>query len=97
MPRGSVERRLRQATARLRKARDELAVLDQQLMALTHEADDARVRALVGDSREAERTYREAQRHVEAMTRSRAATAATIAELERTVDELLERFVPDPR
>ena len=72
-------------------------MIDQQLMALTHEADDARVRALVGESREAEREHREAQRHVDAMTKSRASTVAAIGQLERTVDELLERFAPDPR
>ncbi|HVM02281.1 MAG TPA: hypothetical protein VM263_06385 [Acidimicrobiales bacterium] len=94
---GSVERRLRQATARLRKARQELAVIDEQLAALSEEADDLRVRALVGDSPLADRESRQAQGHVEAMARSRAATVATIAELERTVDELLEKFVPGAR
>jgi flagellar biosynthesis chaperone FliJ len=93
----SVERRLRQATARLRKLREELAVIDEQLAALAEEADDARVRSLVGESPMADREHREAQSHVDAMARSRAATVATIAELERTVDELLERFVPGAR
>ena len=93
----SVERRLRQATARLKKAREELGVIDEQLAALAEEADDLRVRALVGDSPMAERESREAQSHVEAMRRSRAATAAAIADLERTVDELLEKFVPGAR
>ena len=86
-----------QATARLRKAREELVVIDEQLAALADEADDARVRALVGDSPLAEREHREAQSHVDAMARSRAATVAAIAELERTVDDLLERFVPGAR
>ena len=93
----SIERRLRQVTAQLRQAREELGVLDEQLAALADEADEARVRALVGDSPLADREHRDAQRHVDAMTRSRAATAATIARLERTVDELLEQFVPDSR
>ena len=97
MSQASVERRLRQATARLRKLREELAVIDEQLAALAEETDDARVRALVGDSPMADREHREAQSHVDAMARSRAATLATIAELERTVDELLERFVPGAR
>ncbi len=97
MSQASVERRLRQVTAQLRKAREELVVIDEQLAALADEADDARVRALVGDSPLAQREHREAQSHVDAMTRSRAATVAAIAELERTVDELLERFVPGAR
>lgn len=92
----SVERRLRQATARLRQARGELVVLDQQLAALADEADDLRVRSLVGESPLADREHRDARRTVEAMTRSRSATVAEIARLERAIDELLERFVPDP-
>lgn len=97
MSQASIERRLRQVTADLRQAREELRVLDEQLVVLADEADDARVRALVGESPLAEREHRDAQRHVEAMRRSRAATAATITRLESTVDELLERFVPDSR
>lgn len=97
MHRASVERRLRQATTRLREAREALVVLDHQLAALAEEADDLRVRSLVGESPLADREHREAQRTVEAMTRSRAATVAEIAKLERAVDELLERFVPESR
>ncbi|HET7489857.1 MAG TPA: hypothetical protein VFJ85_18155 [Acidimicrobiales bacterium] len=96
MSQASVERRLRQATARLREAREELTVLDHQVAALAEEAEDLRVRSLVGDSPLADKEYKEAQRTVEAMSRSRAATAADIAKLERTIDDLLERFVPDP-
>lgn len=97
MSQASVERRLRQATARLREAVDEVVVLDHQIAALAEEADDLGVRSLVGESPLADREYRDAQRTVEAMTRSRAATMAEIATLQRTVDELLERFVPEPR
>lgn len=92
-----MERRLRQATARLREAREELVVLDHQLASLASDADDLRVRSLVGESPLADREHRDAKRSVEAMTRSRAATIAEIAKLERSIDELLERFVPDPR
>ena len=72
-------------------------VLDHQLAALAEEADDLQVRSLVGESPQADRDYRDAQRTVEAMTRGRQATAETIAKLERTIDELLEQLVPDPR
>lgn len=93
---GSVERRLQKATARLREARQELVVLDQQMASLAEDADDLEVRSLVGESPQADRDHRDAKRSVDAMTRSRAATVAEIAKLERTIDELLERFVPDP-
>ena len=97
MSQASVERRLRQATARLRDARAELVVLDHQLAALAEEADDLQVRSVVGESPQADKDYRDARRTVEAMRRSRAATVDNIAKLERTIDELLEQFVPDPR
>jgi chromosome segregation ATPase len=97
MSQGSIERRLRQVTAELRQAREELRVLDEQLVALSDDADEARVRALVADSPMADKESREAERHVDAMRRSRAATAATITRLERSVDELLERFIPESR
>lgn len=89
-----MERRLRKTTARLREARDELTVLDHQIAALAEDADDLRVRSLVGESPQTDRDHRDAKRSVDAMTRSRAATVAEIAKLERTVDELLEQFVP---
>lgn len=94
MSQASVERRLRQATARLREAREEVVVLDQQLASLADDADDLRVRSLVGESPMADREHRDAKRSFDAMNRSRAATVAEIAKLERTIDELLERFVP---
>ena len=94
MSQGSVERRLRKVTTRLREAREELGVLDHQIAALADDADDLQVRSLVGESPQTDRDHRDAQRSVDAMTRSRAATAAEIARLERTVNELLEEFVP---
>ena len=81
----------------MREARNELAVLDQQLASLAEDADDLRVRSLVGDSPLADREHRDAQRSVDAMNRSREAVVAEIARLERLIDELLERFAPDPR
>ncbi len=82
---------------RLKQAREELLVLDHQLAALAEEADDLRVRALASGSPLDEREHREAQKHVDAMSRSRAAVVATIAAAERTLDELLDRLVVDSR
>jgi phage shock protein A len=41
-----VERRLREVSSRLRRAREELAVLDEQWSALEDSAEEARVRAM---------------------------------------------------
>ena len=52
---------------RLRKAREELAVADEQLSALSEAADEARIRSLVSETPLAARESQEAQRHAEAM------------------------------
>ena len=90
-----VERRLNEVTQRLRKARDELAIADEQRAALAETADDLRIRALVAETPGAEKEYREAQRHVDAMDKSRIELAKHIEDLQRSQDELLNRLVPD--
>jgi hypothetical protein len=92
MSRSLVERRLNDVTQRLRKAREELAVADEQRAALAESADDLRIRAVVAETPGAEKEYREAQRHVDAMDRSRNELAKYIADLQRSQDELLERL-----
>jgi len=97
MSRSLIERRLREVHDRLRRARDELAVLDEQLAVFAEAADDARLRALVSETPLANREHHEAQRHADAMARSRNALVASIAELERTQDQLLDRLVLESR
>jgi hypothetical protein len=67
MSRSLIERRLTDVTERLRRARQELGVLDEQLMALSDAADDARIRALVSETPLADKEHHEAQRHADAM------------------------------
>jgi hypothetical protein len=93
MSRSLIERRLTAVTDRLKRARAELAVIDEQLAALADAADETRVRALVSETPLADREHDEAQRHADAMARSRAGVVAAIGELERAQDELLDRLV----
>ena len=97
MSRSLIERRLVEVNRRLRRAREELAVVDEQLLALTDAAEDTRIRALVSETPLADHDHREAQRHADAMARGRAAVLASIAELERAQDDLLDRLVIDSR
>ena len=94
--RSLTERRLSDVTNRLKRAREELSVLDEQRAALAESADDLRIRAVVAETPGAEREYRDAQRHVDAMDKSRIELAKRIADLQRSQDELLDRLVPDP-
>jgi hypothetical protein len=95
MSRARIERRLDDVSARLRRARAELAVVEEQLSVLADHADDAEIRALVSETPLAEREHREARRHADALRRSRAAVVASIAELERAQDDLLGRLIPE--
>ncbi|HUJ66212.1 MAG TPA: hypothetical protein VLX59_11780 [Acidimicrobiales bacterium] len=93
MSRVLIERKLFDVAQRLRRAREELAVIEEQLAALSDAADDARIRSLVSETPLAHREYTEAQRHADAMERSYRAVAADVAELQATQDELLDRLV----
>ena len=90
MSRALIERRLFDVAQRLRRAREELAVIDEQLEVLNDAAEEARVRSLVSETPLAQREYIEAQRHADAMARSRAVVAGPIAEMSVTQDELLD-------
>ncbi|MHB8465924.1 MAG: hypothetical protein ACYDH6_03435 [Acidimicrobiales bacterium] len=92
MSRGLIERRLTEVHRRLQRAREELAVIDEQLAALTDVADDTRLRSLVSETPLAEVEHRDAQRHADAMARSRAVVIESISQLERSQDELLDRL-----
>lgn len=93
MSRALIERRLVDVSTRLRRAREELAVIDEQLEVLADTAEASRVRSLVSETPLAQREYVEAQRHADAMARSREAVVHSIAELTATQDELLDRLV----
>lgn len=95
MSRWLVEKRLSQASERLKLLRDELKVVDEQLTFLTEAADDARLRALVSETPLADREHHEAQKHADAMVRHRRELVAAIGELERSQDELLDRLVEE--
>lgn len=93
MSRSLIERRLTDVTNGLRRARAELALLDEQATVFKDAADDARLRSLVSETPMAHRDYSEARRHADAMARSRRVLETQIAKLSATQDELLDRLV----
>jgi hypothetical protein len=93
MPRKLVEQRLVDISGRLRRLQDELRVADEQLDHFAHEAEDARIRALVSETPVAERDHREAEKHATAMRRHRAELLAEIARLEQSQNDLLDRLL----
>jgi hypothetical protein len=90
--RPSIERQLIETSDRLKQLRSELSVADEQLTALAEEAEDARLRAMVSETPLADRDHRDAEKHATAMSRHRGEVAETIAQLERSQDDLLDRL-----
>ncbi len=93
MSRVAIEGRLREVTDRIRRAREELAVLDEQLVVFRETADETRLQALVDEAPLSNAEHHEARRHAEAHEKSRARVAASLEELQQSRDDLLDRLV----
>jgi hypothetical protein len=93
MSRAAIEGKLREVTDRIRRAREELSVIDEQLVVFRETADEARLQAIVDESPLSRSEHGDAQRHAEAHERSRRRLAEDLAELERSRDDLLDRLV----
>lgn len=87
-----IERRLRSVGRRLERARDDLAVAEEQLLHFVEDSDDATIRSLVSDDPTASIDSTSAQRHADAMHRHRDDLRASIVRLEASQDELLDRL-----
>jgi hypothetical protein len=86
------ERRLTQVAARLRSLREELAMIEEQLVHLADDADDLALRALVSETPAASYESNDARKHADAMRRHRDHVVAEIAELEARQDRLLDEL-----
>src|SRR5438270_1074874 len=95
MARWLLERRISEVSERLKRLRAELSVVDEQLAFFADAADEARLRALVSETPLADREHHDAQKHADAMAKERAKVIASIAELERAQDELLDNLVAE--
>lgn len=89
-----IERKLMEVSKRLLKAKEELAVADEQLQALEEAADEARIRSLVSETPLAAKESQEAQRHADAMASARGSLASQVQKLQAEIDELLDKMLP---
>lgn len=87
-----IERRLRETGVRLRRLREELSIVEEQLSHLDDEADDKALRSLVSETSGAGVEYREAQLHADAMRKHRLQVQNSILELEAKQDQLLDQM-----
>lgn len=92
-PRRRIERRLFDINDRLQKLRAELGVIEEQLVELADQAEEAKVRAVVAETAFADHQWDEARRHAEQIAHARDSLRAEIAKLERTQDELIGKLV----
>jgi hypothetical protein len=87
-----LKRRLMDVSDRLKRTRAELAVTEEQLGFLEEEAEDVRLRALVAETPLADVEARDARRHADAQARHAESLRATVTELEREQNTLLDRI-----
>jgi hypothetical protein len=88
----SIERRLRNVSNQLVELRNELLVIDEQLLHFSDEADDARLRSLVSETPLAGREHRDASRTVTALQKDRSVKVDRLIKLEEKQDDLLDEL-----
>ena len=87
-----LQRRLSQASSRLKELREELRIVDDQMSHLVDEADELSLRVLVSETPGAEFEYRQARRHADTIVRHHGRIKDEIAELEQRINGLLDRM-----
>jgi cell division septum initiation protein DivIVA len=87
-----IERRLRSLTDSVRRAREELVVMDEQIIHFSEEADYAHTKSMVADSPEADRASFEAKRSAETMIKARADLARRLETMRADQDKLLDQL-----
>lgn len=89
---GNVKKRLAEARDEVRRLRETLRVLDEQVAYQQGVADDATTRATVAGTPLADRERRDAAEDLRRLRRQRDETAARIEELTAEQDALLDRL-----
>ena len=92
MFRPSIEKKLTSVSQELRKLREHLQVVEEQLLQVSDEAEDSRLRALVSETPLAAAEHRDAAKAVGSLRKDRAVTMERLAKLEALQDELLDEL-----
>ena len=88
-----IEKSLSELGDRLGKARDELKIIEEQILYQMDVVEEAKTRMLVAETPIADREFRVARDDYERMVRQRDETMAEISELQREQDRLLDRMI----
>ena len=89
----TIEEHLSDINARLDKERDELRIIEEQIVFQMDVVEEAKTRMLVSETPLADREYRVARDDYERMLKQRDVISADIAELQREQDKLLDRML----
>lgn len=92
--RGTVHKRLADVRDEVRRLRETLHVLDEQVAHARDVADDATTRALVASTPLADRQRREAAEELRRTQRMRDDVAQRLQDLRAEQDQLLDRLAP---
>jgi hypothetical protein len=87
-----VEKRLRHNLASIKKLNTELALLDEQLEALSDDAREKELRSLVAETPLALHEFRDADKHVQALMVQREHLTKSIASFAEQQDALLDKL-----
>jgi hypothetical protein len=88
-----IERSMSQIGERLSKAKEELRIVEEQLLFQMDVLEEAKTRMLVSETPLADRDYRVARDDFQRLERQRDEAAARIADLQREQDRLLDRML----
>lgn len=92
MFRSSIEKRLTAVSRELVRLREELGVVEEQLIQVSDEAEDSRLRAMVSETPLAAQEQRESAKAVAAVRRDREAKLKRLRHLEQKQDALLDQL-----
>ena len=93
MFRSSIEQKLTLISTELKTLREELAVAEEQLIQVSDEAEDCRLRALVSETPLAAEEQRETTKAAAAVKRGRDAKLKRLQKLEKKQDDLLDQLI----
>ena len=89
----NIERSLAALGDRIAKAREDLRIVEEQILFQTDVVEEAKTRMLVSETPLADREFRVARDDYERLQSQRAEVAGRIAELQREQDRLLDRML----
>jgi predicted nucleic acid-binding Zn-ribbon protein len=88
-----LEKQLSQLNGRLSKARDDLHIIEEQLLFQMDVFEQAKTRMLVSETPLSERDHREARDDLQRLMRQREKALVDIAELQTEQDRLLDSML----